>query len=273
MPDIHHLVERYLGHFDAASSALPEPRRTALREEIANHLSELVPAGTHDDDARLALLEFGGPEEILGQEAGAPVARATRPKIIGVVAVGVTIVAVVASIWLGVAAPDEQSASPSPSGSHSEPALVRSDPTGPERVTSGPAFDDYATEAGELPPLPEGASWPSGVPVGADAGLVPDASGVLQAGAGVVIANFTYACAWKIEYIEASSAQVRERAEAAVIALTEWSDYFWAPIDQEHSWAVAVLDGDPHSIRSDVATTCMQAGIHDVHNVLRERGL
>jgi DNA-binding FrmR family transcriptional regulator len=64
----HRLVTQYLRQFDAAAGSLSNARRAVLREEIANHLRELVQPDLSDADASAALSSFGSPADILGQE-------------------------------------------------------------------------------------------------------------------------------------------------------------------------------------------------------------
>jgi hypothetical protein len=67
--DVHPLVREYMKRFDEAALAVPEPRRSMLREEIIAHLRDTISSGMSDSAAAVAIANLGSPVEILGEDA------------------------------------------------------------------------------------------------------------------------------------------------------------------------------------------------------------
>jgi len=276
-PLVPPIVAAYLEQFDTVAGRLPIGRRRRLRSEIVDHLLELVPNHLGDEDARLALIEFGTPEEILAQETRAEQEPKSRRLLVAGIAVTAAVLAGGVALFVSQVAGPEQSEVPASSAAATA-QIVTSLPSGEDRVTEGPAFQEYASIIADLPALPEGAEWPSGVPAGTVVGVVPDGSGVMEAGLGQNIANYTYVCAWEFEYLTAASKGDDDRMDAAYLALSAWStDDFWAGSDPSRIWAAhtlgPLLDGNVNNLRLDVPTMCFNAGIPVQYYALVEQGL
>ncbi|HEY5160140.1 MAG TPA: DUF1700 domain-containing protein [Gaiellaceae bacterium] len=74
---LHPLARDYLKRLKKAAANLPRARRKELIEEIESHLSEALPAGASETEARNVLERLGEPAEIVA-EAGAGQALAPR---------------------------------------------------------------------------------------------------------------------------------------------------------------------------------------------------
>jgi uncharacterized membrane protein len=74
---LHPLARDYLKRLEKAAASLPSARRNELLEEIEAHLSEALPAGAGEAEARDVLERLGEPAEIVA-EAGAGQALAPR---------------------------------------------------------------------------------------------------------------------------------------------------------------------------------------------------
>jgi hypothetical protein len=269
----HPYVTEYLRRFDQAAAALPHQRRMLLREEIADHLRDMIPASASDKEATDAIAQFGSPAEILAQDVDASgpgvvgVSRRRRRWVgwaIAVVLVALTVLALLPVVSL-LRGPQDPPASPTLPGN----PLVE-EPDGTERVTSGQAYFEYlaAIESMEHP-LPDGAEYPIGVPDGLDAGQTGDGTGVLESGAGGTIAHFSWLCAWESEYLAAVTAGDDRRLVAAESMITSWSTsgFYLAMDDTERAWVGNVVApmriGDSTGVRQDRTQTCAQAGIVD----------
>jgi hypothetical protein len=263
----HPLVTEFLLDFDHAAAGIPAERRRVLRAEIASHLRDQVAPDAMDEEAKVAILEFGTPSEIVVHELGAePPTRRPRLMLIGGAASALVVASVVAGILVFVHPSTSEKKPPSPFNS-----VVSAHPEGSDRVIEGTAFAEYVGAAGELPPLPPTAEWPVGVPTQLDGGLVPDASGVLEAGAGRWVARFTWLCAWEGEYLAAEKVHDRSRISAAYDSLDYWAGLpFQAETDPAGGWRTNVVDplkaDDATGLKADFPNTCMQAGIVDVAN-------
>lgn len=274
---INPVVVTYLQQFDDVAGSVPVHRRRALRQEIADHLSELVPADVDEEEARLAILDFGTPEEIVAQESpvsGDSNARHGRAIALSLVAV----VAIAAAVLLAprLALPEEPAAPLPERAGASQPVVAN--PDGPPRVTEGAAFHEYASTIASMPPLPQGAAWPAGMIAGMDAGVTTDGSGVLEAGFGVNVANFTFVCAWEFEGLAAAADGDMVRLDAAHRVLSDWStEDFWTRADSEGQWSQLVLDpirdGSVDELRSDLPRVCLDAGIPVLYRDLIDQGL
>jgi hypothetical protein len=259
----HPRVEAFLRAFATESAHLPVARRRALRAEVAAHLHEVVPPDATDDEARLALLEFGTPQEVVAQEGvSAPVRGVSRWLFVAIAAVAVAAVAVV----ITVTRPSALSAGvPAPSTTVHD-SVVSAHPHGAERETEGQAFHEYASEAGLLPELPPGAEWPVGVQAGLSEGLVADGSGVMEGGGGAWSARYTWLCAWEWEYLNATTVDDAERKTAAIEAFEFWIDSdFWSAVDPEGWWGESMMasleEKRLRTFKTYFAQNCMQAGI------------
>lgn len=263
----HPLVAKYLEHFDMATASLSLRRRVALRDDIATHLRDLIAIDTPNADASAALASFGSPSDILEQELDGvspqrrPLRRRTRRGItIAITAAGAALV-LGASLFTWISANGPSSPSES---------VVNKTPEGASRVAKGTAYFEYRNAIDAMAkPLPAGADYPEGVPGGLDSG--PFSGGVMQSGAGKVVAHFTWLCAWEYEYLNAMTAKDAKRQVLAEAMLTSWSTSpFWAAIDPDGGWARNVLDpmemGDKSGVIDDLPQSCVQAGIINVRN-------
>ena len=66
----HPLVRNYLRALDAACTALPPGRARELRDQIAAHLDEALPAGATDSEVRAELARLGTPRALAAEVAG-----------------------------------------------------------------------------------------------------------------------------------------------------------------------------------------------------------
>jgi hypothetical protein len=152
--------------------------------------------------------------------------------------------------------------------------VVRPEPDGPLRVTADgqPAdvqrtYYEYqaAIEAIDNP-LPSGAVWPIGVP----ANLAGDEAGVIEAGAGQLLADYTWLCAWEGAYLDAADAGDEHAMVASREALESWkhSSTFARLGETGPGWVQNVLvplDFRDHTgLRIDFPNSCAQAGIVNV---------
>ena len=283
----HPLVVAYLREFDSAatSGSVPLEQRLMLREEIAAHLREEIPAGTSDEAAASLIAEFGSPAEVLGHttplhasltaaepeaESAWAVGSGSRPASAGKSSprrgslIAGAVLAAIAVVGFGVVAigglldPDPTS-------------VVVADPAGEHRTQEGTAYFEYLAAIETLPdPLPAGAVYPTGVPEGLDSGPLDNGTegAVMENGAGTNTAHFTWLCAWESEYLDAMSVGDKQRQVAAEAMLETWiSDpaYLGYEIDADLAWSPTILGpmrlGDPSSIETDRVQSCYQAGI------------
>lgn len=272
----HPFVAEYLARFEAESSGIREPRRSVLREEIAAHLRDAIPVSASDAEAAAVIASFGSPAEIIGQELDEPrpEPRGRSRRIVMVVGTAVIALALLAvPLWLwrpGMPPqrlPETSLPTPSPTAGAS---VVTEMPEGPERITTGTGYYEYlaAIEAMEYP-LPEGAAYPLGVPVGLNEGENP--SGILETGAGAVVANFTWLCAWEAEYLDAVDSGDDRRQVEAESMITAWSTSdFFRTISGGDGWVKSVVNpmkfGKSSGVKSDFPSTCAQASIFNVAN-------
>lgn len=274
----HPFVTQFLRQFDEAAVSLASARRAELREEVAAHLRELVRADTSDADASAALSRFGSPAEILGQELdGSPSDRASagrsrrirRTVLIVVSAVAAAILLIVLLTWLFLV-PVSVSLS-SPTGTAEEiTSVVNATPDGPARVTTGTGYFEYQAAIDAMEdPLPPGAAYPNSVPEGLDSGS--SSAGMMQSGAGYVVAQYTWLCAWESEYLTSMAEKDAQRQVAAEAMLTKWStSEFYMASDPNRGWVATVLDpvrfGDSSGVARDQPQSCSQAGIVNVRD-------
>lgn len=245
----HPLVREYLSTFDRAATVLPPQRRAVLRQEIAAHLRDSIPADLPDGAAAMVIADFGTAEEIVAQEPLGGAQRNWRQFVLPGILAAVVVAALIAAVALR----------PEPITS-----AVNAYPEGPDRVTTGVAYAEYKAETAVLDPLPPGAEYPIGVPRGLDAGPVDPAvgveSGVMEAGAGRWTARFTWLCAWELEYLAAFEAGAMDRRVAAEAALDSFAEADYLP-----GWGEAVLGamhfGDDSKVKADAPLTCEQAQI------------
>lgn len=267
-------IADWLAAYDrAAADAIPEPRRSSLRSELAEHLDEALEPDATEAQIAEVLAALGSPHAIVEEELRSPAVAAPRralviprPRPLVVVAVAVFVVAVIlAGIWVFTEKPTAIVGEPR--------NVVTTDPDGPARTTDGRAYQEYLTTIEGLGPLPPGASWPYGVPEGLDAGPTDDGEGIMAAGAGVVTASFTWGCAWEYEYLLAEKAGDNARLVAAYDAIVEYGD---SPMMQEASpdggWIDNVIGPlqfeDASGLKQDVVQTCEQAGITGLYNLV-----
>jgi hypothetical protein len=267
----HPLVTSYLREFDEAAINLTAARQLELREEIASHLREAVPAGLSMPEASAAFSDFGSPAEILGHEP--PAERrdtAWSPKLRRVLvfaaAAVIAVVLVIAASFF-VLAPAATS-------------VVNRNPEGPERIQEGTAYYEYLAAIEAMPdPLPAGAEFPDGIPAGLDTGPfysgdapgaedgTAEPDGIMEAGAGRNVAYFTWLCAWEGEYLAAFDDGDAERQVDAAAMLSKFPGYQLLG-GTEADWAQAVLApmnvGDPSGVRADFPQMCGQAFITNV---------
>lgn len=287
----HRLVAEYLAEFDRRAVVLPIERRLVLRESIVEHLTELVPPQMADHDALRLIREFGSPEEILTQEVdelGVPIAASDRSGrrrnrawwvIAAIAGVGLAGVATILGLQLFSPSTADTAPSASPAAGEScdlRACVVRPEPNGPVRVTADGQSEDVqrtfyeyqaAIDAIEHP-LPSGAAWPIGVP----ANVAGNGSGIAQAGAGQIIADFTWLCAWEGAYLDAATAGDEQAMITARQALESWtgSSTFASLGDTGADWVQRVLTPldfrDLTGVESDFPNSCAQAGIVNVRN-------
>jgi len=268
----HPFVTQFLRQFDEAAVSLTTERRAELREEIVAHLRELVQADTPDADATAALSRFGSPAEILGQEldGSSPVGTSPRRSRRIRRTVVITLSAVAAAILLLVLLPLIFVVAPNPEASvdGEVTSVVNANPQGPARVTSGTGYFEYQAAIDAMEdPLPAGAAYPNGVPEGLDSGS--SSAGMMQSGAGSVVAHYTWLCAWESEYLTSIAEKDAKRQVAAEAMLTKWStSEFYIASDPNRGWVESVLDpvrfGDSSGVARDQPQSCSQAGIVNV---------
>lgn len=145
----HPLVAAYLSDFDAAAqSVLNESRRLELREEIAGHLRELVPASSSNVDAAALIADFGSPAEILGQEPQHRDRSPEKPKltrnwVLGTAVGAATVLVIVSLVWLSFPVGDSGGRPTNNDSLETETSVVNKTPTGPDRVQDGTAYFEY----------------------------------------------------------------------------------------------------------------------------------
>lgn len=269
----HPYVTAYLAQFDALARTLPPERRATLRKEIASHLRDLVSVGTADIDASLALEEFGGVAEIVDQESLiVEMGKEQRPRRKLTRKTAAILVFVIAlSAAAAVATPGLVSSRPPSSPASAPASVVNSHPDGASRVTRGTAYAEYRYAITTLKkPLPRGAHYPIGVPKSLDEGKHD--GGVLEAGGGTMTADFTWLCAWEVEYLSARKAKNADRQVTAERMIRWWptSPSLKSEMDVESiaGWTRNVIDpmsfNDPSGVQGDVSSTCATASIYDV---------
>lgn len=275
----HPAVAEYLARFDRIASSIPVSRREALRQEVLDHLTDAIPADLADVDAELILAGFGSPDEIVAQELeGSPVARAAPrrarlPWVVGSTSLVVVAVllATVLPVMLG-ANSEVGSAGPGPIDPFN---VVTAHPDGVDRVSEGRAYEEYEDTIASLGTLPAGAAWPEGVPKGLNAGSV-DGGGVMQAGLGASVAQFTYLCAWEAEYISAEQVDDARLLTTALAALEDFADRpFMSTTSPDGEWKRRVIGpltfADSTGLRRDFPGTCEKAGIRNAPGAMREQ--
>lgn len=287
----HRLVAEYLAEFDRRATVLPIERRLVLRESIVEHLTEVVPPHMAERDALRLIREFGSPEEILAQEVDeleVPIAASDRSGrrrsrawwVIAVIAgVGLVGISIMFGWRLLVPSPAETAPGADPGLGDScdlRACVVRPEPNGPVRVTADGQSEDVqrtfyeyqaAIDAIEHP-LPSGAAWPIGVP----ANVAGNGSGIVEAGAGQVIADYTWLCASEGAYLDAATAGDEQAMLTARRALESWtgSSTFASLGDTGAGWVERVLTPldfrDLTGLEADFPNSCAQAGIVNVRN-------
>lgn len=261
-------IQDYLAHFDALAGVLPLPRRRALRAEIEQHLLDALTPNSSEADATLAILEFGSPEEIIEQELeahqrtdGTTLTRRTAR-----VTVAALALIVIGALATGIFALTGSPSRASNAGPHYGSSVVAI-PKGPERTSKGRAFGEYTLTIETLPELPADAEWPTGIPVGLDAGATSD-GGLMQAGGGAVIAQFTWLCAWEEEMLAAHQADDGQAVAVAAAAIEDWltTDFalIWSPDGgwRHNVFAPTEFD-DFTAMKRDYIGICNQAGIYN----------
>ncbi|MFC5931170.1 hypothetical protein D6T64_13380 [Cryobacterium melibiosiphilum] len=268
----HPFVTQFLRQFDEAAVSITTARRAELREEIGAHLRELVQVDTPDADATASLSRFGSPAEILGQELDGSSSvsslrgrsRPTRRTLVFMLSAGA------AATLLIVLVPRLVGDAPAPEASvdGTVTSVVTDTPQGPARVTTGTGYFEYQAAIDAMEdPLPAGAAYPTGVPEGLDSGS--SSAGMMQSGAGNVVAHYTWLCAWESEYLTSMAEKDAQRQVAAEAMLTKWStSEFYIASDPNRGWVETVLDpvrfGDPSGVARDQPQSCSQAGIVNV---------
>lgn len=86
----HSAVAQWLARFDRAASALPQPRRGELRQELVEHLDVLVAEGMSDDDLAAAVARLGDPADIVAAEGLPPVSPARARAALGLLLLPLT---------------------------------------------------------------------------------------------------------------------------------------------------------------------------------------
>ena len=251
----HPLITSYLRRFDIAAVHVPAERREALREEIAAHLRDAIPAGASDAEVAAIITDFGSAEDIVTQEGVAPVRRSRKPVIIGV---GV-LVAVAISVGVGVAIVSAVSYK------EPYPSPVVADPTGTARIDRGRVYQEYraAIDRMELP-LPPGAEYPTGVPFNDAVGYDEEGQLIDPLGGGSLAHN-TWLCAWESEYLSALEDSNLDRQIEAEKMIMRWSetDFYLSLDDPDLSFVTNVVAplqvGDSRGVAIDQKRSCGEA--------------
>jgi hypothetical protein len=249
----HPAVTDYIDEFDRIASVIPAARRTMLREEIVAHLRDAIPFDATDEEAAVAIAGFGTPEEIVAneREGGASIGLKRRRRwpwaVAALAVVGVTVAAFLIVPGLLV-----------------EKSIVTEEPYGQPRVEDGVAYYEYLDAVREMKyPLPAGAEYPRGVPEGLD----PVEGTVGENGVGILIAHYTWICAWESEYLTAVELDDDERLVQAEKMIARWP--FHPKLDSiADDWREAVVKpmefGITTGIVSNRRATCSAAGILNV---------
>jgi hypothetical protein len=265
----HRLVRQWLADFDRLATVIDDTEVAELRREVQAHLTESIPADASDDDAALVLLDFGSPADVLGTLARPRRSGGTRRRrgaVLALVAAGVLLIAAIGAVW-AFSRPAATSGGLPADGWHNPVRLHPAE--GPDRTTSGRAYAEYLATQKGLRPLPAGAVWPEGVPVGLDAGPTDSRTGVMQSGAGDVVAHYTWVCAWEAEMIHASGVKDDRRLVAADRELARFfAGDFARQVSPDGAWKQAAYDptrlDDFSGMRNDLPPTCTSAGIYNV---------
>ncbi|PQZ93716.1 hypothetical protein CQ018_08665 [Arthrobacter sp. MYb227] len=95
-------VKKYMSFFDEQAKVLPRSRQVTLRAEILSHISALLPENAEPEAVSVALRQLGSPVEIVSQELEmSPEPTTTKGGRADRVAL--VVIAVLATIWLGLA--------------------------------------------------------------------------------------------------------------------------------------------------------------------------
>lgn len=99
-------VIAWLKRLDKAAAVIPEPRRSALRDEIDDHLEDTLLTDASDADVAAVLDELGDPAALVAAEvaAAAEVHVATRPRLgarrLAIAAIVIVVIAVLLAVVL-----------------------------------------------------------------------------------------------------------------------------------------------------------------------------
>lgn len=251
----HPLITDYLRRFDVAAGRVAASRRAALREEIAAHLGEAIPAGASDAEVTAIIEQFGSPADIVAQEGVDPVRRNWKPTIIAaaVLVAGALIVGAIGIVTSLTA----QESYPTPAVAH---------PKGEKRIDQGRRYLEYEAAIERMDyPLPPGAVYPEGVPF-SDLNEFEEVEPDESIGGGT-IAHFTWLCAWENEYLYALADGNTDRQIAAEKMITTWieSDFYLTLSDPEGNFLSQVIApmqvGNSAGVTDNMRSSCTIAGL------------
>lgn len=267
----HPEVVAYLRAFDGAASRLPRERRQSLRTQVEEHFLDAIPPGADAATVQRVIAQFGSPEEIVAGELADTLAEEPNPRRRRAWVIAIVVVAALALAFgalpfiylLGFFGSTPRDAEPLPGDSRAN--LVVEHPVGVPRVTDGRAAAEYELARDTVGPLPEGASWPIGVPDGLDIGRHDEV--VMEAGMGANVAQFTYLCAWEDEYLLAEEVGDDLRLTRSLNALQDFAESdFVTSASPDGGWYRNVVEpltygGSSGALAADRTQSCAGAGI------------
>jgi hypothetical protein len=86
----HFAAAEWLARFDRAASALSQPRRGELRQELVEHLDALIAEGTSEEELAAAVARLGDPADIVAAEGLPPVSPARARAALGLLLLPLT---------------------------------------------------------------------------------------------------------------------------------------------------------------------------------------
>lgn len=86
----HSAAAEWLARFDRAASALPQPRRGELRQELVEHLDALIAEATSEEEFAAAVARLGDPAETVAAEGLPPVSPARARAALGLLLLPLT---------------------------------------------------------------------------------------------------------------------------------------------------------------------------------------
>jgi hypothetical protein len=86
----HSAAVEWLARFDRAASALPQPRRGELRQELVEHLDALIAEATSEEELAAAVARLGDPADTVAAEGLPPVSPARARAALGLLLLPLT---------------------------------------------------------------------------------------------------------------------------------------------------------------------------------------